>query len=102
MDVFLHTSRMEGFPTAVLEAAALKIPTITSEATNINNYVCQYQSGFLLKENSPEEIGLRMTTALDYHQQEKLIKMGENGRKMVEQEFDWQQIASKLVQVYSA
>jgi len=49
MDVFLHTSRMEGFPTAVLEAAALKIPTITSEATNINNYVCQYQSGFLLK-----------------------------------------------------
>ncbi len=102
MDVFLHTSRMEGFPTAVLEAAALKIPTITSEATNMNDFVRKYQSGFLLKENSPEEIGLRMTTACDYHQQQKLAKMGENGRKMVAQEFDWQHIASQLIQVYSA
>ena len=101
MDVFLHTSRMEGFPTAVLEAAALKIPTITSEATNINDFVRKYQTGFLLKENSPKEIGFQMTLAYDYYQKQKLTKMGENGRRMVAQEFDWQHIASQLVQVYS-
>jgi len=102
MDVFLHTSRMEGFPTAVLEAAALKIPTITSEATNMNDFIRKYQSGFLLTENSPEEIGLRMTTASDYFYQRKLSKMGANGRRMVEQEFNWEHIASQLVQVYAA
>ncbi len=102
MDVFLHTSRMEGFPTAVLEAAALKIPTITSDATNMNEFIRKHHSGFLLTENSPEEIGLRMTTASDYFYQGKLSKMGLNGRTMVEQEFDWEHIALQLIQVYAA
>ncbi len=102
MDVFLHTSRMEGFPTAVLEAAALKIPTITSKATNMNDFIRKYQSGFLLSENTPEAIGLQMTIASDYFHQGKLTRMGSNGRTMVTREFDWQQIAAQLVKVYAA
>jgi len=102
MDIFLHTSRMEGFPTAVLEAAALKIPTITSEATNMNNFIRKYQSGFLLTENTPEEIAQRMAIASHFFQQRKLTKMGEKGRTMVVQEFDWRKIAARLVQVYAA
>ncbi len=102
MDVFLHTSRMEGFPTAVLEAAALKIPTITSEATNMNEYIKKYRSGFLLNENTPEAIGLQMRLAADYFHQGKLKQMGDNGRKMVTQHFNWQLIAAQLVQIYAA
>ena len=68
----------------------------------MNDFISKYQSGFLLKENSPEEIGLRMMIAYDYYQQGKLAIMGKNGRKMVAQEFDWQHIASKLIQVYAA
>ncbi len=102
MDVFLHTSRMEGFPTAVLEAAALKIPTITSEATNINSYVTKYNSGLILHKNSIEEIAEVMQKASQLFTQNELNEMGENGRKMVEQEFDWGKIASQLVEVYAA
>ena len=102
MDVFLHTSRMEGFPTAVLEAAALKIPTITSEATNINSYVKQYNCGFTLTDNSPAEIAETMHTAFQFFKENKLEKMGEEGRRMVEQEFDWEKIATQLIQVYAA
>ena len=36
------------------------------------------------------------------HKQQKLTKMGENGRAMVAQEFEWHHIASQLVQVYAA
>ena len=102
MDIFLHTSRMEGFPTAVLEASALKIPTITSEATNINSFVKEYNCGFILHKNTPEEIGEVMTNAAHFFVQKKLNKMGERGREMVEQEFNWKKIATQLVQVYAA
>ncbi len=102
MDIFLHTSRMEGFPTAVLEAAAMKIPTITSDATNINDYVKKYQSGFILFQNTPQEIGEVMATATQFFHDKKLMEMGESGRKMVEQEFNWKKIANELVQVYAA
>jgi len=102
MDVFLHTSRMEGFPTAVLEAAAMKIPTITSEATNINDYVKKYNSGFVLEKNSPQEIAQVMQQASNCFFGKKLKAMGMQGRKMVEQEFDWRKIANQLVEVYAA
>ena len=102
MDVFLHTSRMEGFPTAVLEAAALKIPTITSEPTNMNDFIRKYESGFLLNVLSPEEISHQMTTASQDFYKGRLSKMGQNGRDMVEQEFDWKHIAAQLVEIYAA
>ena len=102
MDVFLHTSRTEGFPTAVMEAAALKIPTITSEATNINTYVLEYNSGFILHENSIKEIAEVMDKVSRLFSKDELNEMGNNGRRMVEQEFDWEKIASQLVQVYAA
>lgn len=102
MDVFLHTSRMEGFPTAILEAAAMSKPTITSEATNINNFVKNHNSGIVLLENHPKEIAAAMQLAEDYFFQNKLEAMGERGRKMVEEEFDWKNIAAQLVEIYAA
>ena len=102
MDVFLHTSRMEGFPTAVLEAAGMRIPTITSDATNINSFVLKHQSGFILEKNTPEEIAQVMTIAAQQFSENKLKAMGERGRKMVKEDFDWKVIAKKLVEVYAA
>ena len=102
MDVFLHTSRMEGFPTAVLEAAAMKIPTITSDATNINSFVTKHRSGFILEKNTPEEIAQAMITAERHFSENKLKAIGERGRKMVNQDFDWKVIAKQLVEVYAA
>lgn len=100
MDLFLHTSRMEGFPTAVLEAAAMKIPTLTSDATNINSFVKKYQSGIVLLENTPTEIADAFATARNLFSKNKLVEMGLRGRKMVEQEFAWKHIAKQLVEIY--
>ena len=101
MDIFLHTSRMEGFPTAVLEAAALGKPCITSEATNINSFIRKYNSGFTLLENTPEEIAQTMNVAQQQYYKKELSKLGANARRMVEEEFDWAVIAKQLVEVYS-
>lgn len=102
MDVFLHTSRMEGFPTAVLEAAAMHKPTITSEATNINDFVKKYQTGWTLQDNTPEEIAEVMRLAKQAFVDQQLEGMGERGKQMVKQEFDWKNIAQQLVAIYAA
>jgi len=103
-DVFLHTSRMEGFPMAVLEAAALSIPCLTSEATNVNSYIQEYDAGFPLPVNIPESIASAMESATFMHKydMEQLQRKGNNARKMVEHSFDWKNIAEKLVETYAS
>lgn len=99
-DVFLHTSRMEGFPTAVLEAAALGLPCITSEATNINDYIRKYDAGYALPENTPTCIGETMLAAEKAMHDKTLNEKGANALKMVHSEFTWEKVAEALVEIY--
>jgi len=93
---------MEGFPLAVLEAAALSIPCITSEATNINAYIQKYAAGIALSNNTPLAIAKAMSLVADFHQQDTLFIRGENAQKMVAASFDWKNIAQELVRAYAA
>ena len=101
-DVFMHTSRMEGFPTAVLEAAALSLPCITSEATNINDYIRQYDAGYALKENTPERITTALLEADKSFKDKSLATKSQNARKMVEAEFNWEAVSKRLFKAYSS
>lgn len=101
-DVFLHTSRMEGFPMAVLEAAALSIPCITSEATNINTYINEFDAGFPLSQNTPTNIAHAMEQCAKAFKKQTLHQVGQNGRTMVTTAFDWNNIAIDLVNTYAA
>ena len=101
-DLFLHTSRMEGFPMAVLEAAALSIPCLTSDATNINSYIKDYQAGFPLASNTPSIIAFDMLDALFHYRENTLHTIGQQARNMVEECFDWTTIAKQLIEVYKA
>ncbi len=101
-DIFLHTSRMEGFPMAVLEAAALGIPCITSEATNINSYIRTYNAGIPLPNNTPNCIASIMDVCDDLYHQNQIDFLGKNAKKMVSVAFDWKKIAQDLYQTYAA
>lgn len=102
-DVFVHTSRSEGFPMAVLEAAALGLPCLTSEGTNINRYIRQYEAGFPMAE--PLDVAAiceAMELAAAFYEEKKLAALGENAQKMVREAFDWRRICDKLLVVYGA
>lgn len=102
-DVFLHTSRMEGFPMAVLEAASLEKPCLTTEPTNINRFIRAYDAGFPVKgDPSPENICDALESASQAHRQNDLKSKGLNARKMIETAFDWNTICRDLVTVYHA
>ncbi|MCC6726675.1 MAG: glycosyltransferase family 4 protein [Saprospiraceae bacterium] len=101
-DVFVHTSRSEGFPMAVLEAAALGLPCLTSEGTNINRYIKQYEAGIPM--DGPLKVELicaAMETAAKKFKDDKLRPLGLNARRMVREAFDWRKISEELVAVYA-
>lgn len=96
MDVFVHTSRWEGMPMAVLEAAGHAKPLILSEGTNLAAYVDRWEAGVALESNSPEcfaKAAFDMQEALGTA---AFNKMKHNARAMVERDFSWEGIVRSM------
>jgi glycosyltransferase involved in cell wall biosynthesis len=62
MHVFAHPSRNEGLPTSVLEAASFGVPSIVSKATNVAEYVTQFQAGIAIDNHSVSQLMSAMDT----------------------------------------
>lgn len=99
-NIFIHTSRMEGFPMAVLEAASLGLPCLTSPETNINDHIRQYKAGFPLEKNTINDIKEAIFQAEKAWQEGQLLAKGKAARQLVETHFSWQEIAKKLLEYY--
>jgi glycosyltransferase involved in cell wall biosynthesis len=100
MDVFVHTSRWDAVPTAILEAAALCRPLLISEETNVGSYVSKHNAGLVLFKNMPDSIAQGMRSYKDILNSGRLSEIGLNARRMIEKDFGWTRIASELVKVY--
>lgn len=102
MDVFLHPSRNEGMPGAVLEAAAIGIPVIVSEETNLANWVRTEEAGIALSHNEPEALAQALTKAGTARQQGELARWSINARRMVQTVFSWHRIAGLHLEMYQS
>ena len=99
MNVFLHPSRNEGMPSAVLEAAAMNVPCIVTEATNIGQYIREHNAGFVIPNEDIPSLALTMFHCANISK-ERLMKMGENASKMVISQFNWTKIVTQFNQLY--
>lgn len=97
-DLFLHTSRFEGHPMAVLEALAHGVPCLLTEATNIAREVAAAGAGWAA-ETSVEGIAGALETAAGVKPME-LRAMGLRARQLVCEQYDWPRIAEKTVAAY--
>lgn len=86
LDVFVQTSLWEGLSLSILEAMAAGKPVIATDIKGNNELVVDGITGFLVPPRMPEMVGSCITTLLN---DKKLIKkMGNFGRKRVEEKFD--------------
>ena len=102
MSIFIHTSRWEGFPLALIEAAANSLPLIVSKQTNLNDYVNRYDAGIVLDRNSPDDICESLLRGEHLFEENILqTRISKNAYCMVENEFSWKNIMNKLLEGYN-
>lgn len=97
-DVFLHPSRTEGHPIAVLEALAHGTACLLTPNTNMADEVAAAGAGWRV-EPSPAGIaaGLREVICMDRSQ---LRQAGVNARRLAAGRYTWPVIASRSVAAY--
>ena len=84
-DVFLHSAVSEGFCNAVLEAQAMKLPVVCSDADGLSENVADGQTGFVVPRRNPDAMAHKL--ALLAQDGRLRQKMGSAGRKRVETYF---------------
>lgn len=99
MDVFVLPSYREGFPTSVLEASAMGIPVITTQATGCCDSIRDGETGFFVDHNEKElEQALRKL----YGDATLRERMGKAGRKFVEENFKQEIVWEEIEKLYQA
>ena len=98
-EISVVPSLYEGFGLPAAEAMSCKLPVVATRGGALPEVVGQNgESGFLVPPADPDALAAAIKRLLaDKHLQRK---MGEAGRKRVEQNFTWEQAAKKTLEVY--
>ncbi|WP_350019925.1 glycosyltransferase family 4 protein [Priestia flexa] len=97
-DIFIHTSRFEGHPMAVLEALSYGIPCLLTPGTNISKQVSNIGGGWEAPETAK---GIALAIEDILKNKSSYREMGLKGKEMVNQHYNWKNIAIKLVEEYN-
>jgi colanic acid/amylovoran biosynthesis glycosyltransferase len=89
----------EGLPTVVLEAAATARPLVATRHSGIPEIIVDGKTGFLVAERDVEALADRLLSLLGNVELRK--RMGEAGRKRIEEKFDLRKQAKRLEEIYS-
>jgi colanic acid/amylovoran biosynthesis glycosyltransferase len=88
-DVFLHAAVSEGFCNAVLEAQAMGVPVVCSDADGLPENVSNNETGFVVPRRSPRAMAEKL--AILAKNEPLRLNMGLNGRQRVVQYFQLSQ-----------
>ncbi len=122
-DIFVRPSRSEGLGTAFLEAMAAGLPVIGTPVGGIGEFLIPYRvflpsaplrlrrtdgegerkrgsaNGLFVKPEDPKDLAEKILLLL---KNEKLREeLGQNGRRLVEEEYSWDLIAQKMAKIFS-
>lgn len=97
-NAFVHPSRHEGMPTAVLEAGALGLPLLVSPGTNLDQNVRQASAGAVVQEVTPEALADALMGMEREYDSGTLAQCGKNAASMVANYFSWERVADLIAQ----
>ncbi|UCF45275.1 MAG: glycosyltransferase family 4 protein [Candidatus Bathyarchaeota archaeon] len=102
-DVAVFPSHYEPFGIVALEAMSMERPVVVGAAgvSGMREIVIccgEEQCGYHIDPNNPSDVAWGIISALENPEKRKML--GKNGRKRVLNEFTWNKIAEKTVQLY--
>jgi len=100
MDIFAMPSirESESFGVAAVEASAMGLPVVASNIGGIPEVVLNGKTGFLVKPGDVDELAKYLEILVINENLRK--KMGDAGRRFVEEKYDWQKNVSDMEEIY--
>lgn len=99
LDVVALTSRLEGTPVALIEAAASGTPVVATEVGGVPDVVRHGRTGLLVPPRDPVAVAAQLVTLLD--DPEGARRMGEEGAQWVRTRFSRERLADDLTALYA-
>lgn len=99
-DIFVNCSLRESFGVAIVEAMACKLPIVATDTEGFREVVVDGETGYVLKDREPETMAAAFRTLLDNPELRR--EMGENGRKRVLEEYDWERNVDVMEKLFES
>ncbi len=100
ISIFCALSRQESFGVAVLEASALGIPVITSNRGGLPEVVIDGVTGIIIDKLDPEYASRAIIKLVRDQESRKIL--GNNGKKFVNNRFNWNESVNIMFQIYQS
>ncbi len=98
MDVYLMSSLFEGLPLALLEAMAMRCAVVATAVGGIPEVIREGENGFLVQPQQPEVLARKVEEVLA--SPELRGRVGETGRRTVQERFSMQRMVQDLESTY--
>lgn len=98
LDVVVVPSRQESFGVTAVEGSACGCPIIASMVGGLPEVVINRKTGLLIPPENIEELCSAMEFMIAYPEKRQL--MGQAGRKLVIEHYDWQRNVTQMEEVY--
>jgi len=96
--LFTLPSYLEGLPIVLLEAMSYELPCLVSNISPHREVINEGVNGFLFKSNSFSDFVKKLERLLE--NSERLGNIGENARRKVEKEYNWDDVVRKTEEIY--
>ncbi len=93
-DIFVAPSRSEGLGNAFVSALASRLPLVTTGVGGIADYAIDGKTAWIVPQEDPKAIAKAVESVIE--QPEKARELSGNGRKMIEEEYNWEKIAKAM------
>ena len=96
--IFVLTSKSEGFPRSILEAMRAGLPVVATNVGGVSESVADRKTGFVVPRNDAASLTQALATLI--MRREVRQEFGRAGRLRYEQNFTFQQMAAKTEALY--
>jgi glycosyltransferase involved in cell wall biosynthesis len=93
-----HYNNTIGLPNKLFEYMACYKPVVASDFPEMRKVIVEAKSGLLVDPTDPKAIADAIVYLFEH--QEEARQMGERGRRMVEERYNWERMEERLVGVY--
>ena len=97
--VFVRSSRSEGLGISFLEAMSAGVPIIATLVGGITDFLKDGETGLVCRVDDPHDLASKIERL--FIDEPLYTKLQENGRRLVEERYDWNSIALQMKHIFN-